>query len=182
MQIVGECYLRASYEGAATFAAHFGLWQHMLNLTILDDRWRIDAQQGYLTSLHAPRPADEWKESPQTTPRRLLKAVCLVPSRLEHINDARGIYLCGVAEQLLAFPKSRAFSPTGVLGPSPAPDAVQFVNNQHWEEYPFSCGQRRPLRAIRIPRLTLASLVLGPSWCWMGVLHSCTTTGTTWLP
>ena len=41
--------LRATYEGDASFAAHFGFWQHMLNLTILDDRRRFDAQQGYLT-------------------------------------------------------------------------------------------------------------------------------------
>mmetsp|Transcript_21008 Transcript_21008/g.34727 ORF Transcript_21008/g.34727 Transcript_21008/m.34727 type:complete len:365 (+) Transcript_21008:281-1375(+) len=33
----------------ATFAAHFALWQHMLQLQVLDDRDRIDAQQGYLT-------------------------------------------------------------------------------------------------------------------------------------
>lgn len=33
----------------ATFAANFGLWQHMMHLQVLDDRDRIDAQQGYLT-------------------------------------------------------------------------------------------------------------------------------------
>ena len=32
----------------ATFAAHFGLWQHMMDLQVLDDRGRIHAQQGWL--------------------------------------------------------------------------------------------------------------------------------------
>lgn len=33
----------------ATFAAHFGVWQHMLNITVFDDRARLDVQQGWIT-------------------------------------------------------------------------------------------------------------------------------------
>ena len=40
---INKGVLRATYQRDPSFAAHFGFWQHMLNLTILDDRQRIDA-------------------------------------------------------------------------------------------------------------------------------------------
>lgn len=39
----------------ATFASHFAMWQHFMDLDVLDDRRRIDAQQGQRTTwMHTP--------------------------------------------------------------------------------------------------------------------------------
>ncbi len=38
-----------AFDGDHTFAINFAFWTHFLNLTIFDDRARIDSQQHYLT-------------------------------------------------------------------------------------------------------------------------------------
>lgn len=72
-------------QGHATFAAHFGLWQHVLNLTIVDDRARIDAQQGYLTTFMHKRTASE-------TDKQSCTDFCSKYIWAHHVHDAQVIY------------------------------------------------------------------------------------------
>jgi hypothetical protein len=49
-----------AFDGRSTFAVNFAFWSHFLNLTIFDDRQRIDSQQHYLTTyMHTKEGRDE---------------------------------------------------------------------------------------------------------------------------
>ena len=55
VKFIAENHGMLAFDGELTFAVNFAFWSHFLNLTVLDDRTRIDAQQHYLTSwMHEP--------------------------------------------------------------------------------------------------------------------------------
>lgn len=66
----------------ATFAAHFGILQHVLNLTVLDDRDRMDVQQGWTT---------HWMQKPASTTvptQRQAGSFCQQHIWAHHVQDA----------------------------------------------------------------------------------------------
>ena len=174
--------LRASYEGDATFAAHFGLWQHMLNLTILDDRGRIDAQQGYLTSYMRRGELGNGKKAPKA----LLGGFCRQYVWSHHVWSTSVMHgACTFVEwpnSSLPFPKTGPFH-TQVCRGHPQHQTLYNLSrtsirkNLHFPVVNGGLWGQSVFLALNWPRWCWE-----PSWFWMGFLHSCTTTGTTWLP
>lgn len=48
-----------AFDGRATFAVNFAFWTHAMNLTIFDDRARIDSQQHFITDYMHVSQVDE---------------------------------------------------------------------------------------------------------------------------
>lgn len=71
---------------SATFAALFGMWQHFLNLTIWDDRLRIDAQQGYTTKFMHVRKYDN-NDNNSAVSKEDLSSFCMHHVWAHHVKS-----------------------------------------------------------------------------------------------